>query len=118
KTQLHDAIIHSSSFYNDFSLFENNNDSAENGSAVQAVKGDVVVPRVGTRCLGKVGIIRNGSFSITDCVFVIKASEYECGEMVAAALKSKFGVDWIKSISKGIGAQYITLNDIKKLPLR
>jgi hypothetical protein len=29
KTQLHDAIIHSSSFYNDFSLFENNNDSAE-----------------------------------------------------------------------------------------
>ena len=111
-------IIHSSSFYNDFSLFENNNDSAENGSAVQAVKGDVVVPRVGTRCLGKVGIIRNGSFSITDCVFVIKASEYECGEMVAAALKSKFGVDWIKSISKGIGAQYITLNDIKKLPLR
>jgi hypothetical protein len=64
------------------------------------VKGDVVVPRVGTRCLGKVGIIRNGSFSITDCVFVIKASEYECGEMVAAALKSKFGVDWIKSISR------------------
>jgi hypothetical protein len=79
------------------------------------VKGDVVVPRVGTRCLGKVGIIRNGSFSITDCVFVIKASEYECGEMVAAALKSKFGVDWIKSIS-GIGAQYITLNITKTTP--
>lgn len=118
KTQLHDEIIHSSSFYNDYSQFENDNNSAENGSAIKAVKGDVVVPRVGTRCLGKVGIIRNGSFIITDCVFVIKSSEYECGEMIAKALKSKFGVDWIKSISKGIGAQYITLNDIKKLPLR
>ncbi|ENL6920988.1 TPA: N-6 DNA methylase [Enterobacter hormaechei] len=117
-TQLHDTIIHSSSFYNDYSQFENDNTVAENGTAIQAVKGDVVVPRVGTRCLGKVGIIRNGSFTITDCVFVIKSSEYECGEMIAKALKSKFGVEWIKSISKGIGAQYITLNDIKKLPLR
>ncbi len=117
-TKLHDSVIHSSSFYHDYSQFENDNDSVKNGSAIQAVKGDVVVPRVGTRCLGKVGIIRNGSFIITDCVFVIKASEHECGEMIVKALKSKFGVDWIKSISKGIGAQYITLNDIKKLPLR
>lgn len=117
-TQLHDAIIHSSSFYHDYSQFENNHDSVKNATSIQAVKGDVVVPRVGTRCLGRVGIIRSGSFIITDCVFVIKASEYQCGEMIAKALKSKFGVDWIKSISKGIGAQYITLNDIKKLPLR
>ena len=117
-TQLHDAIIHSSSFYHDYSQFENDHDSEKNGTAIQAVKGDVVLPRVGTRSLGKVGIIRNGSFIITDCVFVIKASEYECGEMIAKALKSKFGVDWIRSISKGIGAQYITLNDLKKLPLR
>ena len=112
------SIIHSSSFYDNYSFFDNDREIEENAAVIQAVKGDVVVPRVGTRCLGKVGIIRSGSFTITDCVFVIKASEHKCGDMIVRTLKSKFGVEWIKSISKGIGAQYITLNDIRKLPLR
>lgn len=110
-------IIHTSSFDESFTIFSNDNEIKVPLPGVYAVKGDVILPRVGSRSLGKVGVVISGFFLITDCVFVIKASESEYANQIINIFKSDFGIQWIKSISKGVGAQYITINDLKKLPL-
>lgn len=110
-------IIHTSSFNDVFTMFSNDKEMKFPFPSVYAVKGDIVLPRVGSRSLGKIGVIISGFFLITDCVFVIKASESECTNQIINVFKSNFGTQWIKSISKGVGAQYITMNDLKKLPL-
>jgi len=82
-----------------------------------AYQDDIIIPRVGTNILGKVGIVKSGYFVATDCVFVIRTKDIKDRENILYTLKSEFGRDWIKSISKGVGARHITLQDIANLPI-
>lgn len=112
-----DEMIHSTSFIEKFSIFENDIIPTAEELCTKAVKGDVVIPRVGSRSLGKVGIINQGCFNITDCVFLLKTSQHNCGEKIAEILNSKYGYEWIQCISKGVGAKFITLRELQKLPI-
>ena len=78
---------------------------------------DIVIPRVGTNILGKVGVVKSGYFVATDCVFIIRTNNDKDRENILYTLESEFGRDWIKSISKGVGARHITLQDIANLPI-
>lgn len=82
-----------------------------------AIPGDIILARVGSYCVGKVGLVESGFFLITDCVFVIRVKDEELREKVYNSLNSVDGQEWIKSHSKGVAARHITLEDIKKFPI-
>lgn len=78
---------------------------------------DIIIPRVGSNILGRVGIVKRGYFIATDCVFVIRAKSNKDRVNIESTLRSQFGKDWIASISKGVGARHITLSDIWSMPI-
>ncbi|WOT05858.1 N-6 DNA methylase [Shewanella youngdeokensis] len=84
---------------------------------IVAQKGDIVIARVGTRCLGKFGFIESGEFYISDCVFIVRCNNHENQKSILNTLSSPFGKNWIDSVSKGVGARHITTSDLYKLPI-
>ncbi|QKF83391.1 N-6 DNA methylase [Halarcobacter ebronensis] len=82
-----------------------------------AKENDIIFARVGSSCVGKVGLVKSGYFIATDCVFIIRIDNNELRNRVYESLTSEEGQLWIKSHSKGVAARHITLEDIKKFPL-
>ena len=83
-----------------------------------AKAGDIVFARVGTYCLGNVGIIEKGYFVATDCIFIIRVKNQNLRKKLLNLLQSPFGNNWIKANAKGVAAKHITLEDMKKFPLQ
>ena len=81
-----------------------------------AIPGDIVVSRVGSYCIGKVGIVEKGYFVPTDCIFLIRIKDEVLRNKVFYQLKSDIGQSWIRANSKGVSAKHITLEDFKKFP--
>lgn len=112
-------ILHTTNF-SKTKIFNNNLESPEillPSSDKIAMAGDIVLARVGTCCLGKIGMVENGYFIATDCVFLVRIKDINLRNKVFELLKSKFGQDWIKANSKGVSAKHITMEDFKKFPL-
>jgi type I restriction enzyme M protein len=82
-----------------------------------AIPGDIVLARVGTNCIGNIGIVKKGYFVATDCVIIIRVKDKILRQRIFDSLKSPNGQRWIKANSKGVAAKHITLEDIKKFPL-
>ncbi len=82
-----------------------------------AQKGDIVLARVGSSCLGNIGIVETGYFVITDCVFVIRIKDANFRKIVYHALKSEIGQKWIQTHAKGVAARHITLEEVLKFPI-
>lgn len=82
-----------------------------------AQQGDIIFARVGSSCLGKIGLVESGYFIVTDCVFIIRIEDQRIRKIVYDSLTSINGQEWIKSHSKGVAARHITLEDIKKFPI-
>lgn len=82
-----------------------------------AIPGDIVIARVGSYSLGKIGIIEKGFFIATDCVFILRVKDKGTRIKLFNSLQSKSGQKWIFANSKGVAAKHITLEDIKKFPI-
>ena len=82
-----------------------------------AVPGDIILSRVGSHSIGNVGIVNKGFFVATDCVFVIRVKDIILRKQIFTQLRSSEGNTWIKANAKGVAAQHITLEDIKKFPI-
>jgi len=82
-----------------------------------AKAGDIIFARVGSYCLGNIGIIKEGYFVATDCIFIIRVKNQILREKLLNSLQSPFGKSWIKSNARGVAAKHITLEDMKKFPL-
>ncbi len=82
-----------------------------------AQKDDIVIVRVGSSCLGNVGIVEKGYFVVTDCIFVIRIKDKNLRNIVYLSLKSEMGQRWIQSHAKGVAARHITLEEITKFPI-
>jgi predicted RNA methylase len=109
-------FIHTTSFENsDFKVFSNGNLQIDDEKQVRA--GDIVIARVGTRAIGKIGLIAQGSFHISDCMIAIRTIPPETRELILKTLKSPIGKSWLNSISKGVGARHITITDLNELPI-
>ncbi len=66
------------------------------GAGLVASKGDILLARVGKRCIGKVVMVISGQEFITDCVYRIRVlSPYQ--QPVFNALKSESGQRWLKA---------------------
>jgi 16S rRNA G1207 methylase RsmC len=83
---------------------------------VPAKEGDILIPRVGTRCLGRAAIVVSGSKHISDCVFRISTppqSRYKLWEFFS----SEAGTNWQLSLARGACAKFITQQDLLIAPL-
>lgn len=83
-----------------------------------AIPGDIILSRVGTACLGNVGIVEKGFFVITDCIFILRIEDKKLRKIILNSLNSIHGQNWIQNHSKGVGARHITLEEIKKFPIQ
>ncbi len=79
-------------------------------------KGDIVVARVGTRCIGRMCFISGGSAIASDSVYVIRlAPKFQ--RYVWRSLSSVNGIEQVKTLCRGVCAKYITKDQLFDLPL-
>ena len=105
--------IHTTHLNDNYTEFRNKNISS---LCSDAKPGDIIVARVGTRALGKIGFVKTGAFLVSDCTILIRI-EKQHQHTVLNTLNSDFGRSWLESVSKGVGARHITLADLKGLPI-
>lgn len=115
----HHNFLHTSDLQNDFQIFTASHNlhplSLNDSQCKIAQPGDIIIPRVGTRCLGRVGYVQNGYFAISDCLFILRTKNEFTQRKILELLKSEDGKNWIKSISKGVAARHITIKDVQKI---
>jgi len=112
-------LLHTTNFSKS-NIFSNQLRSSKKLSKYQdrlAIPGDIILARVGTNCLGKIGIVEKGYFVATDCIIIIRVQDKKLRQNIFNSLKSPFGQQWIKANSKGVAAKHITLEDIKTFPV-
>lgn len=83
---------------------------------VPAVEGDILIPRVGTRCLGRAAIVVQGRKHISDCVFRISTPQ-KSRRKLWEFLSSEAGANWQLSLARGACAKFITQQDLRLAPL-
>lgn len=78
-----------------------------------AVKGDILIARVGKRCIGKVAMVKSGCIPISDCIYRLRVPEaYQ--EILFASFISKEGQLWFEAFSHGVCARVISKSDLIK----
>ncbi|RLJ98802.1 N-6 DNA methylase [Tenacibaculum discolor] len=76
-----------------------------------AKKGDIIIPRVGKRCLGRVMVIESGAVLISDCLYVIRV-EKKYQKILIDSLTNEKGKKWIEANSHGVCARVISKIDL------
>ena len=80
------------------------------------VPGDILVPRVGSRCLTYAAMVTEGGAVFTDCVYRIRVMR-KWREQVFHALRSEQGVGFRLAASHGTCAASLSKSDLLGLPL-
>lgn len=81
-------------------------------------KGDIILARVGRRCLGRVSYVSGGSLPISDCIIAIRPKNKRIGSLIWSKISSKYAIEYMKNTSLGVGAQYITHNLIREFLIK
>lgn len=97
--------------------FENDNSNENLEKSKFAIENDIVICRVGSRKVCKVGLIVRGQSIPSDCVFVLRPHSNISSRRLAAYLSSHSAHSYLMHRVKGVGAQYITLADLMGLPI-
>jgi SAM-dependent methyltransferase len=77
-----------------------------------AQAGDILIARVGRRCLGRVMKIEKGNVPISDCIISIRPRNKSIGNKIWKKLSSLKCRDYLSNASLGVGAKYITYKTI------
>jgi len=80
--------------------------------ATYAEAGDIVVVRVGSRCVGRVAYICSGRIVVSDCLMVVRST---AGKTVWEYVSSPSFRQAVASSALGAGAKYLTLTLLKDL---
>lgn len=103
-----------------FSMHKNGyihaNDHTVYDNCEMAEPGDILLSRVGRRCMGRVGIVKSGVLPITDCIFKIRVPKSDLS-IVWKYFKSLQKTDVLSAISKGSCAKFITKEDLLNLQI-
>lgn len=81
-----------------------------------ASPGDILIPRVGSRCLVNQIKVAKGNGYFTDCVYRISTS-IESRERVWRTLNSPFGAEWRLANASGNCAKHLTVATLMDMPL-
>jgi len=76
-----------------------------------AKKGDILIARVGKRCIGKILKVNSGEIILTDCIYRIRVSKKYISKLWNT-FKSKSGQEWLKAYAHGVCAQVISKKDL------
>ncbi len=82
-----------------------------------ASKGDILIARIGRDYEKKIVLIESGSCLISDCIFKLRVPE-KYKQIVFQALAGKEGKKYLKSVRRGVGANYLCKNDILSLKVK
>jgi type I restriction enzyme M protein len=83
------------------------------GQSNLATTGDILLARVGRRCIGRVAVVERGTLPISDCVIVIRPKDDNARKKIWEKLKSESSKQILESMSLGVGAKYLTHSLIK-----
>ncbi|WP_018623046.1 N-6 DNA methylase [Spirosoma luteum] len=103
-------FLHSTS-YNEGEILRINSSFDEDNRLIYAVDGDIIVTRVGKRCIGKVCLIEKGRIPISDCLFIIRVSK-EYKNLVFSALISSSGKKWFEIVGHGVCSKVISRENL------
>lgn len=78
--------------------------------------GDILVPRVGSRCLLHTAMVKRGAAIFTDCVYRIRVDSSD-RERVFDALQSTNGIAYRMAVAHGTCAALLSKSDLLKLPI-
>lgn len=79
-------------------------------------KGDILLARVGKRCIGKLAVVKKGEYIITDCVYRIRVPN-EYSQRVFAYLSSDLGKEWLNVMAHGVCAKVVSKEDLLNLSI-
>jgi predicted RNA methylase len=82
-----------------------------------AQTGDILIPRVGSRCLTKEARVTGGAGVYSDCVYRLRTTP-EIAERVWRTLNSEFGRQWRAMHAEGSCAKHLPLWVLKQMPVR
>lgn len=82
----------------------------------RAERGDVLVPRVGTRCLMREALVISGARPISEAVLRIRVDAKD-RTRVFDALTSDAGRLWRQAHARGSCAKYMAVSDLRSFPL-
>jgi type I restriction enzyme M protein len=84
-----------------------------------AKPGDIVVARVGRNHAEKIAIVRQGTYAITDCLFVLRPKPGKTAYLLKFFCSDR-GKAALEATSHGVGARFITIRALKNLfvPIR
>ena len=77
---------------------------------------DILIARVGKRCIGKVAMVNSGNQVISDCVYRVRAPKKHRGRIFRELISDK-GQQWLRIIAHGVCAQVISKRDLLHFPL-
>ncbi|MBY6187536.1 N-6 DNA methylase [Marinobacter hydrocarbonoclasticus] len=115
RSRRYEGLLHTTSLDKSVSRFSNNLSSTMGKRELKT--NDIVISRVGSRSMGKLGIIEKGRFFATDCLFVIRPICSKSSISILQYLCTESAQMWLRQHSKGVGARYITLEDLRSLPV-
>ncbi|MBR9907536.1 MAG: SAM-dependent DNA methyltransferase [Gammaproteobacteria bacterium] len=78
--------------------------------------GDILIPRVGTRCLDRQVLVAEGQKAFTDCIFKISAEEKDL-DIILRSLSSKSGKAWRINNAQGKCAKFLSKSSLLDMPL-
>lgn len=81
-----------------------------------AEPGDILIPRVGSRCLNNQARVISGRGYFTDCVYKI-VTKSNFTEKVWKTISSSFGTEWRLVNASGNCAKHLTVNTLMDMPL-
>lgn len=82
----------------------------------QIGKGDIIIPRVGSRCLNYCAYVENGISYFTDCIYRIQVED-DFHKSLLSSLRSPEGILWRQISATGSCAKHITLKTLKNMPI-
>lgn len=76
-----------------------------------AETGDILISRVGKRCLGKMLYVESGRILFSDCVYRLRVPEIYRTQVISSLI-SQEGQKWIKAYAHGVCAKVISKSDL------
>ena len=103
--------LHSNSYTDGEYLRFDNFDYSHLNNKVVAVAGDIVMCRVGKRCVGKIGYIESGVAILSDCLYKISVPK-AISKKIFKLLCNKQSKEWVHISSHGVCSKVISKTDL------
>lgn len=105
--------FHTTNFESQSSFFIGKNYSEFPEGLTIAGPGDILIARVGKRCIGKVALVKEGYIPISDCVYRLRVKDSFINDTFFS-FTSSYGQNWMDAYAHGVCARSINKVDLIK----